>query len=85
MLKFREFDVFNFIHEARDHSIKVDKTLVDIDEEITQIKLGEETLKSKWIPEKLFEMKKIMTKEIVNSVNEINGGPVTEFKVFKMM
>jgi hypothetical protein len=31
MLKFKEFDVFNFISTARDHSIKVDETLLDID------------------------------------------------------
>jgi hypothetical protein len=26
-----------------------------------------------------------MTKQIVDQVNEINGGPVTEYKVFKML
>ena len=85
MLKFRELDIFNFVPLTREHSLKVDETLIDIDKEINVLKENEKKLKSDWIPNKLENMKKVMTKEVVDAVNQINGGPVTEYKVFKML
>jgi hypothetical protein len=42
-------------------------------------------MKEVYIPNLLTEMKKQLTKEVVEAVNQINGGPVTEYKVRKMI
>ena len=77
--------VFDFIHQTveslHDHEDKID----ELQKEVKKIKKREKEMRETYLPDQFEEYKKSMADSIIETVNNMNGGPVTEGKVLDML
>lgn len=78
-------NIFHFIDLTNEHRETTEERLANLEKEAEEFKQREREMKESYLPQQFEEYRVSMIKDVIDTVNSMNGGPVTEGKVLEML